>query len=624
MKTSNNNKNRYSTGYALLMVLTIAGVSLFILAGTLSRTTTVARLNSRNNDLLVCQNAAEAAVESVFARLQYDFQSAGGPGTVVGNLNTYRQSVPKSGDDPFWGKFQFSDGSGSWNNRNYVNQQSLFTGELPQAYSGRFTANAPVYRILSNARLADGGSGVVGTAQQDVLLALVPLTSYAIFYNDLLEFSTCATMVVNGPVHSNTNIYVGAGGGATLTFNTTVTTSGTITAPANNGQSWSTPTNFNAANWRTYFNGSPSNFIQHLPTITIPIPMTNSYSLIETPTTSDYTTALGQQRLYNKAQIVILVSNSTVTATIQKGATSADLPAADGSPTLISTNFTATNYNVVTAKFPFLTITNKFFDRRENKTNFVTQIDLGKYREWISTNLAIVDPSSGKYPTNSGNYPTILYLADWRTNSSPSVLYSVRITNGIAPPNNGGQGFTLATPNPLYVWGDYNCTNRAYLGTTNTAAAGALPCALMSDALTILSTNWLDAASTAAYTTRLAADTTVNAAILSGIVPSTGSSSTTFSGGVHNLPRLLEDWNSPSTRKLTINTSMINLFQSRRATGKFINPGTYYDPPTRNFSYDLQFRDPTKVPPGMPCALVALRFGWATPPPNNVTYNVTP
>ena len=116
----------------------------------------------------------------------------------------------------------------------------------------------------------------------------------------------------------------------------------------------------------------------------------------------------------------------------------------------------------------------------------------------------------------------------------------------------------------------------------------------------------------------------MNAAILTGIVPSTGSSSSQFSGGVHNLTRLLEDWNSPSTRTLTLNTAIMNLFSSETATHQFVNPGTYYDPPTRKFSYDLNFQDPAKQPPGIPCALVLVRLNWAVPPPNTVTYNVTP
>jgi hypothetical protein len=55
-----------------------------------------------------------------------------------------------------------------------------------------------------------------------------------------------------------------------------------------------------------------------------------------------------------------------------------------------------------------------------------------------------------------------------------------------------------------------------------------------------------------------------------------------------------------------------------------VNPGTYYDPPNRQFSYDLNFQDPAKQPPGIPCAMVLIRLNWAAPAPNTVTYNVTP
>ena len=92
---------------------------------------------------------------------------------------------------------------------------------------------------------------------------------------------------------------------------------------------------------------------------------------------------------------------------------------------------------------------------------------------------------------------------------------------------------------------------------------------------------------------------------------------------MHNLPRLLEDWDVGG-RVLTLNTAILKLFNSEVATRQFVNPGTYYDPPTRNFSYDLNYLDPYKQPPGIPCAMVLIRLNWAAPPPNTVTYNVAP
>jgi hypothetical protein len=117
-----------------------------------------------------------------------------------------------------------------------------------------------------------------------------------------------------------------------------------------------------------------------------------------------------------------------------------------------------------------------------------------------------------------------------------------------------------------------------------------------------------------------ASSTTVNAAILTGIVPSTGSGATQFSGGAMNLPRLLENWGNGGSVTLTLNTSMVNLFNSTRATNMFQNPGVYYYAPTRQFSFDQNFLNYSKQPPGTPMLSVVLRSKWAVPPPNIVTY----
>ena len=625
MKTRFFLKRFSQSGYVLLIVMVMITVCLLLMASTLNRTYTVARLNDRSQDLVCCQNAAEAAVEKVFSRMQYDFQSGGGSLTVSGNVGTpgsgtgYYASYPNTNENAYWGNFVFSDGQGN-NNATYValSPNSPYSGALPAAYPGRNTANAPVYRIISNAQYLNGSSSVIGTCQEDVMLALVPLTTYAIFYNGLLEFSTCATMTVNGPVHCNTNIYVGTG--ASLTFNTEVTASGMISAPTDNGSSWGNAYDFNTNNWNTFFNASPTPWATNVASIQLALPMTNTHSIIDMPITNDYMTSAGAQRLYNEAQVILLVSNTTVNYIVQEAPSASQVAGADGSKYTSPTY--STNNSVLATNLPFLTLTNKFYDGRELTTNLTTQIDVGKYANWINTNVNILGAGHSKF--TSGTYPTILYVADNRT-AGAHQLAVVRLTNGIAPPVNGGEGWSLATPNPLYVWGNYNQTNASYLGSSNTSA-GTVPSALLSDSLTILSAKFSDANSFTTYSAgatgwdATSADT-VNAAIVTGIVPSTGNTSSTFSGGVHNLPRLLEDWSSST---LWLNTAIINLYNSTRATNKFVNPGTYYQPPTRKFSYDLNFSDPNKVPPGIPVALVALRYNWAVPPPNTTTYNVVP
>ncbi|HOX57683.1 MAG TPA: hypothetical protein P5205_13815 [Candidatus Paceibacterota bacterium] len=596
-------KQGASAGYALVMVMAMAGIASLVLAATMNRSLTNARANHRSNEYSVTANAAEAAVEKVVARIGYDFQSYG-LGAVFNNVNSYRSSIPNTSEDSYWGNFAFSDGNGNANQTYVALLTNRYSGPLPSQYPGLSTANAPMYRVVSNARLASGGI-VTGTAQEDVLLALVPLTHYAIFCNGLLEFSTCARMVVNGRTHANGSIYTGTS--ASLTFNGTVTATGTISSPRWNGQ---------GPGWddRGTYRGNPG-YRTNVPTVSLSIGITNVHDCIEVPPAGLSPTSFeGQSRLYNQAHTVLIVTNDTITMKIQ-ASVNYEVPGADPTPIYITSTNTP---SALATNFPFLTTTNTFRDQRENKLIKAAQIDVGQYGQWIQTNSSILS----KFAAGSGAYPTILYVADNRTTTA-SQLTAVRLTNARTLPANGGLGWSVATPDPLYIQGHYNCPNNSHLGTTNTTAA--MPAAVMSDALTILSPSWQDSQSTGSYTARDAANTTINAAILTGNVLSTGSSASQFSGGIHNLTRLLEDWNwSNPARTLTLNTAIMKLFTSEKATHQFVNPGTYYDPPTRDFSYDLNYMDPAKQPPGIPCALVLVRLNWAAPPPNTVTYNVQP
>jgi len=406
----------------------------------------------------------------------------------------------------------------------------------------------------------------------------IPVCQFAVFYDGLLEFSTAAPMTIHGPVHANGDIYTGTS--TSLIFNRPVTTTGTISSPAWNGQG---PTWADTGT----FNSHPS-FVTNVPPLTVLAgqALTNLHRMIEMPPSfEDPASPSGWSRYYNQAQVVVLVSNTTISARIQ-AASALNNPGSDPSPILIWTNLGP----AANLKFPFLR-TNSFFDARESKSVKVTEIDLGLFKGWLSTNVPVL----AKFPPGSGLYPTILYIADNRTNSS-STMSAIRITNGVVTPYNGGLGFTLVTPNPLYVWGHYNNTNAAYLGTTNTSAT--VPSALICDALTILSSAWRDSASAGSLSGRIASSVdTINAAIITGNVPSTGSSSSQFSGGIHNLPRLLENWASST---LWLNTSLVCFYQSTVATNRFQNPGVYYNAPTRKFSFDPNFNNLAKLPPGTP------------------------
>jgi len=445
--------------------------------------------------------------------------------------------------------------------------------------------------------------------------SMIPACCFAIFYNGLLEFSKCPAMIINGRVHANGPIYMGTT--ASLTFNDSVTTTSNLSAPFVDGLSsgW-TPSNSNT--WNVFYNGNPGCLAN-----TKGFNPADYHYMIEIPPAGENPLSFtGRTRLYNHAQLVLLVTNSpsgtnpAVRLTVQ-ASIGGQVPGADFTP--LSFYFTNASPGLLSSNLPFLSLTNRFYDQREYKTNLVTQVDMGILAIWIWTNQAV----KSKLPPTSGSYPNILYVADQR-NVTATQMPVVRLKNAAQLPYNpyggtgifGPFGFTVATLNPLYVWGNYNIqidnSGNQSVATTNTT--NTVPAALISDALTVLSSHWSDAVSfTSTYATGNASysatdGTTINAAIITGTMPSTGFSATTYSGGVHNLPRLLEDW---SSKILWLNTSIIRLWDSQMATNQFRNPAgftpipanPYYNPPTRRYSFDIHYLLPAYIPPGTPMLL---------------------
>jgi hypothetical protein len=161
------------------------------------------------------------------------------------------------------------------------------------------------------------------------------------------------------------------------------------------------------------------------------------------------------------------------------------------------------------------------------------------------------------------------------------------------------------------VRGDYNELNITNLGTADTSQTR--PASLVADAITILSDAWSDANSASPLASRVAASTTVNAALLTGVVETTLGH---YSGGMENFPRFLEAWGS--THVFTYNGSMVKMFPSLYATG-YWGLGNTYDPPARNWTFDSNFDDPTKLPPKTPGLLKLIRNQWASVAPGQNT-----
>jgi hypothetical protein len=390
---------------------------------------------------------------------------------------------------------------------------------------------------------------------------LIPLFQFGVFYQNLLEIFPGADMTFNGRIHSNANIRLGTH--ATLTVNQNMTAAGTITRYA--------PGTYHGDN----FSGTVtvSSQTEGVPPLNLPIPSgVDPAQMIQRCSNQTECNPSGSEgyRLMAKSGLRIIDG-----VAYDKNWNTVDLSSC-GSNNPIEPTAT-------------------FFDRRENKTVTATQINLGKLKSCPAAYNALNDP-----PT--GGDRGILYVSKTQDGGD---LDAVRIKNGADLYSTAAlpEGLMVATDNPLYVQGNFNTT-------LNPTTNKPVPVALASDALTILSSSWNSTTDSNSTTypndlsKRVAGNTTVNAAIMTGNVPSTDETGANYSGGLENFPRFLENWTG---KTMTYGGSMVCLWASQRATGRWAYGSPIYTAPNRNWSYNM---DPLNWPPGTPRVRFLQRIQW--------------
>ena len=566
-------------GYALILTLVLSAATLLVLSSALGWTSTNSAMTERNNQFFRTVSAAEAATEKVLTRVSQDYRTLGEAG-VTANVDSYRTAIPTSTESSLVANYAFSDAWGSANRITMDMTSPMSYRVLNSQYAGLY-GYATTYRIISNARETTGRLNITAALRQDLDVATIPLFQFAIFYNLDLEINPGPVMTVTGPVHGNQSIYLQPQ--ATLTFQSQITAVGSIVTGKKPGD----PLTRTAG--AIVFNDEHDGGVSSL---NLPIGTNNSPAsvreVVEIPPVGESPTSdMGKQRYYNKADLIIKVSSAGV------------VTATSGLVNNFATVIPAGQIGI------FCNTAVTFVNKRENKTVRAVQIDVNQLRLWNATNtyLRSVIPLQDV---------SIIYVSDARTPVGDTTYEpGVRLVNGqLLPPD----GLTVATPAPIYVQGHYNCPNAA-LGTANTT--GTLPASLIGDSVTVLSTAWNDANANGALSTRPAANTTVNAAILAGIVETVSGS---YSGGVENFPRFLEDWSGDT---FTYNGSMVVMYPSKFTTAPWTGTGTYYNPPARNWAFDTNFRNPALLPPGTPSVRALIRGIWTMIQPNttNAVYN---
>jgi hypothetical protein len=195
-------------------------------------------------------------------------------------------------------------------------------------------------------------------------------------------------------------------------------------------------------------------------------------------------------------------------------------------------------------------------------------------------------------------------------------------------PATSGNGFTVASEEPVYVYGDYNSGSADPFftsgGTNITTPHSAA--AIIADSVTLLSnppanntaptTNigWTDLESfTSPGCAVVTGSCTVNRpgntsyyrmAIAAGKSipfpqPAWGGQDFGTDGGMHNFLRYLEE-RGANGATVNYSGSMVSMYYSQYNTGVFKCCTSVYGAPVRNYFFDTMFLNPANLPPGTP------------------------
>ena len=450
---------------------------------------------------------------------------------------------------------------------------------------------------------ATDGAGNRGQVVVTANAQSIPLFQFGVFYNEDLEIHNGQNMDFAGWVHTNANLYLTPGGSAVTSFHDLITTPDSIfwqrkaysernanvridnasavaqtlnfDSRSNPGQSFVTASN-------SLFNGRVMTGVSGVQPLKLPLPAGMPPIELVRPRNGadDADTRAVKFSWKATAHITVDLANLANVNTCA-GLTIIGSPLPTGA----------------TCGLVFRGVPQAFWDGRENIGVDVFEIDMNQLQLWAAGNAArdysiiYITFTNAAAGTNTRDYP------------------AVRIKNGStlrAP-------VTVSTDRPLYLWGDFN-------------TVGWQPASFIADAIIFQSSAWTDAAHPLTGHTAAGGGTdwlnppqntannmTVYAAIAAGhsatpcdwqrtgcVVttppPAVGSTSN-YGGGLENFPRFLENF---SGRTVTYRGSLVSLFQSQYAARRRWSWTSYYGVPTRDWRFDLRFRDPRNLPPGTP------------------------
>jgi hypothetical protein len=516
--------------------------------------------------------------------------------------------TPSPGNFPMVSNFTVSRGSGNYTVSNYKVQavdpmitllnndpptSSLATTDLPAKCTGPGEGTFSFfYLATADVKLPYVKGSLTAKVRRIFEKRYTSAWNWAMLYNDDLELHPDSKLTLNGWVHSNKDIYIGNGTTSSstpapnLTFTDRLSYGGNYVvgfSPNDGGHAGQgniaspvTPSNLPPGHEQVYapLGWDPSQF-----NTTDGNTDNDSYhEMIEKPITpwASGTTAdpFKDQRLYNQAGIVVEIDANNNIKVFKGALVNSDGTAGSRSQLPSSDAF----YNDVVGS---ITTGKALQDYREAGAVRVANFDVTKFKS--------------KFPNyNSQGWNGIIYISDTSAGTSVTVTppggsaasttkRGIRLVNGTKIPVGG---MTVVSDNPVYMQGDFNTGNNPPSNNGDPTKPEnnwtREPSAIFADAVTLLSNNWNDSNTSSGLSSRVASNTTVNAALIAGNVPGNG---TYYSGGGENFVRFLEDW---TAKTFTYYGSMLGLYASTQATGPWGGNLNTYKPPQLYWYFDTK------------------------------------
>ena len=455
--------------------------------------------------------------------------------------------------------------------------------------------NAQEYRYTVMSQSRGSQDNIESILELRFKSRLVPLFQFAAFYNKDLEILPGPAMTLEGPVHTNGDLYLNAN--EKLSIAGQVTTAGNLYRGRKNDSTCvSSSVNVPAA-------GTPKDIYKTCPSRTLVskdyvVPWNGMIEVnveeVTVPEPEVFNPTPGAV-YWDKADLRVVLELDSSNNVVISSAAPRGIQVRTVSDTIDNT--LTTNLNACTGNINDDYATGRavgthdnMYNNREAKYIRLLDIDMRALLNCIKQNNLF---GGGKDLSDTSEGGLVFHFTIKGPNSNSVNNYGVRIQNAnpLQSSISGApivKGMTCVSDQAIYTKGDYNKDNK-------------IPAAIMGDSFNLLSSNWSDANSKV-WSSRIPVNTTFNAALLAGTdttgdIEGVGGQGGDYNGGLENYPRFHEQW---SGKTLTYYGSFVSLNNTQHVTGLWVYGSPQYTAPTRNWHYDVSFNDAAKLPPLTP------------------------